>query len=127
MDDLILVRKLSRAEVLEGTRTGRPPRTKFALRNYGDKGTCLLALPSGLYREGDRAEFYLSGQGFAIQLTPDGSRLLTGKKNTRTASIPKEIRERLAGLLEGSAEIVPQEMGNRVYFFPFSQLSAAPL
>jgi len=123
MDDLILVKKLSRAEVLEGTRTGRPKRTKFALRHYNEKGSCLLALPSDLYTDGDKAEFYMSNAGFAIQLTPDGSRLISGKKNTHTASVPKEIRDRISGLVEGSIELVPQEMPDRIYFFPFSQLS----
>lgn len=121
MDDLVLVRKLSRAEVLKGTRTGRPQRTNFSLRNYSGKGTCLLALPASVYKEGDCAEFYQSGQGFAIQLTPEGSRLITGKKNTRTVSVPKEIRERLDGLVEGSVDVVPQEMPDRIYFFAFHQ------
>ena len=121
MDDLVLVKKLSRAEILEGTRTGRPQRTKFSLRNYSSKSSCLLALPASVYQEGDKAEFYLSNHGFAIQLTPDGSRLITGKKNTRTASVPKEIRERLDGLVEGSVDMVPQEMPDRIYFFAFHQ------
>lgn len=119
MDELVLVKKLSRAETLQGRRTGRPQRTKFSLRNYSSKGSCLLALPADIYQEGDKAEFYLSGQGFAIQLTPEGSRLITGKKNTRTASVPKEIRERLTGLVEGSIDVVPQEMPDRMYFFAF--------
>jgi hypothetical protein len=123
MDELVLVKKLSRAEALEGNRTGRPPRTKFALRNYSHKNSCLLALPADVYQDGDKAEFYMSGAGFAIQLTPDGSRLITGKKNTRTASVPKEVRERISGWLEGSVELVPQVMPDRMYFFAFSQLS----
>lgn len=122
MDELVLVKKLSRAEALQGRRTGRPQRTKFSLRNYSSKGSCLLALPADIYQEGDKAEFYLSGQGFAIQLTPEGSRLITGKKNTRTASVPKEVRERLTGLVEGSIDMVPQEMPDRMYFFAFHQL-----
>lgn len=122
MDELVLVKKLSRAEALHGRRTGRPQRTKFSLRNYSSKGSCLLALPADIYQEGDKAEFYLSGQGFAIQLTPEGSRLITGKKNTRTASVPKEVRERLTGLVEGSIDMVPQEMPDRMYFFAFHQL-----
>ena len=64
----------------------------------------------------------MSGQGFAIQLSPEGSRLITGKKNTRTASIPKELREKMNGMIEGSMELVPQEMPDRIYFFAFSQL-----
>lgn len=122
MDELVLVKKLSRSEALQGRRTGRPQRTKFSLRNYSSKGSCLLALPADIYQEGDKAEFYLSGQGFAIQLTPEGSRLITGKKNTRTASVPKEVRERLTGLVEGSIDMVPQEMPDRMYFFAFHQL-----
>lgn len=121
MDDLVLIRKLSRAEFLKGNRTGRPQRKNFCLRNYNSKGACLLALPGNVYQEGDKAEFYMSGSGFAIQLTPDGSRLITGKKNTRTASIPKELRERMTGMIEGSIELEPQEMPDRMYFFPFSQ------
>ena len=123
MDDLVLIKKLSRAESLIGNRTGRPQRKNFCLRNYSSKGACLLALPANVYQDGDRAEFYMSGAGFAIQLTPDGSRLITGKKNTRTASIPKELREKMTGMIEGSMELVPQEMPDRIYFFAFHQLS----
>jgi hypothetical protein len=122
LEDLILVKKMSRADILKNTRTGRPARTTFALRNYNSKGNCMLALPSDLYQDGDKAEFYMSGAGFAIQLSPEGSRLLTGKKNTRTASIPKEVRDRMVGMPEGSIELVPQVLPDRTYFFPFSQL-----
>lgn len=119
MEDLVLVKKASRADVLKDARTGRPSRTTFALRNY--KGTKIIALPHGTYNEGDKIDFYLSGSGFAVQIGPDGSRSISGKKNSRTAAVPLEVGKKLDGVAEGSHNLVADEMANRMWFFSFAQ------
>lgn len=121
MDDLVLVKKASRADVLKNSRTGRPARTTFALRNY--KGTKIIALPHGTYNEGDKIDFFLSASGFAVQVSPEGSRSISGKKNSRTAAVPLEVGKQLDGVAEGSHNLVSDEMPNRMWFFPFAQFA----
>lgn len=121
MEDLVLIKKVSRAEVLENTRTGRPPRATFSLRLYAN--ACLLAIPVGLCNDGDRADFYLSKSGFAVEIGPDCSRSISGRRSTRTASLPAEVREALAGVAEGSHSLICDERPDRLYFFPFSQFA----
>ena len=119
MEDLVLVKKASRAEVLANARTGRPARTTFALRHYG--GNCILALPHGAYGEGDGIDFFMSSAGFAVQIGPDGSRTISGKKNSRTASVPLEVRKQLDGIEEGSRDLVASQRPDGIWFFPFAQ------
>ena len=119
MEDLVLVKKISRADALENARTGRPARTTFALRQYG--GNCILALPYGTYAEGDGIDFFLSKSGFAVQIGPDGSRTISGKKNSRTAAVPLEVRKELIGISEGSLELAAEQRQDGIWFFPFRQ------
>lgn len=119
MEDLVMIKKVSRAEALENARTGRPARTTFALRHYG--GNCIIALPHSTYGEGDGVDFFLSKSGFAVQIGPDGSRTISGKKNSRTAAVPLEIRKELEGLNEGSFDLVAEQRPNGMWFFPFAQ------
>jgi hypothetical protein len=119
MDDLVLVKKATRAEILENARTGRPSRTTFALRHYG--GNCILALPHGACGETDGIDFFLSNAGFAVQIGPDGERTISGKKNSRTAAVPLEVRKKLDGLADGSHELIADERPGGLWFFPFSQ------
>lgn len=121
MEDLVLIRKASRAEVLENARTGRPPRATFSLRLYAN--ACLVAIPVGLCDEGDKADFYLAKSGFAVQIGPDCSRSISGRRSTRTASLPPEVREALDGVSEGSHTLICDERPDRLYFFPFSQFA----
>lgn len=121
MEDLVLIKKVSRAEVLENTRTGRPPRATFSLRLYAN--AALLAIPVGLCSDGDRADFYMSKSGFAVQIGPDCSRSISGRRSTRTASLPPEVREALAGVAEGSHSLICDDRPDRMYFFPFSQFT----
>lgn len=121
MEDLVLVKKSSRLEVLENARTGRPKRATFSLRFYAN--ACMVAIPTSLCDEGDKADFYLSKSGFAIQIGPDCSRAISGRKSTKTASIPPEIRAKLDGAPEGSNDLICDERPDRIYFFPFSQFA----
>jgi hypothetical protein len=119
MEDLVLIKKVSRADVLENARTGRPKRVTFSLRHYANAS--MIAVPPGSCSEGDNADFYLSKSGFAIQIGPECSRSISGRKSTRTASLPPEIRTALDNVPEGSHDLICEERPDRIYFFPFSQ------
>ena len=120
MEDLVLVKKMSRAEVVKNARMGRPIRETFALRHYAN--ACIIAIPSSVCADKDRAEFYLSKVGFAIRISPDGSRAISGRKSARSASIPLEIRDTLSGVTMGTHELITDPRSDGLYFFPFSQL-----
>jgi hypothetical protein len=121
MDDLVLIKKASRAEVLENARTGRPKRSNFSLRHYAN--ACMIAIPPDFHEDGDKADFYLSKVGFAIQIGKGCSRAISGRKSTKTASLPQEVRDALAGVPEGSHELIADVRPDGLYFFPFSQFS----
>lgn len=120
MDNLVLVKKRNRAEVLENARKGRPKRETFALRRYGD--AFIICLPHGVTADGDKVDFYLSNEGFAVKIGPDCSRTVSGKKSTKTASIPIDVRQRLQLLPEGSRSLAAQEMPGNMWYFPFSTI-----
>ena len=121
MDDLVLVPKV--AHGARGPRQGRPARVTFALRNYGD--LCFVALPRHMVQEGDGAEFYKSSKGFAIQITPDGSRKISTKKNNMSATLPKEIREQISGMFKNTITVPHAVLANSTYFFAFDDIRAA--
>jgi hypothetical protein len=123
MDDLVLIPKATREEILRDARTGRPTRKTFALRHYSN--ACILALPPGICTDSDNVDFFMSKSGFAIQIGPEGGRAITGKKNTRTASVPIEIRKMFKNLVEGSHDLIADERADRIWFFPFSQFISA--
>lgn len=125
MDDLVLVKKMTAGERNQlGMNIGRPNRTTFALRHYSEK-SFMLAIPSQIVQPGDGVEFFMSSTGFAIQLSPEGSRKLSGKRGASTANIPLEVRQHLSSAPAGSIDLnVVEEMPNRTWFFPFSQISA---
>jgi hypothetical protein len=95
----------------------------FALRNYGD--LCFVALPRHMVQEGDGAEFYKSSKGFAIQITPDGSRKISTKKNNMSATLPKEIREQISGMFKNTITVPHAVLANSTYFFAFDDIRAA--
>ena len=119
MDDLVLVVKKTTPEGI--VRTGRPARNSFALRKY--PGNCVIAVPPGIIQDGDRAEFYMSASGFAIQFTPSGSRAVSKKQGERTrmVSVPVEVSKHLQDVPDGPMELIVDERPDRLYFFPFSQ------
>lgn len=121
MEDLVLIKKASRSDVLDNSRTGRPTRATFCLRNYANAS--MIAIPPSLHSEGDRADFYLSKVGFAIQIGPGCSRAISGRKNTKTASLPPEVRTALTGVSEGSHDLIVDVRPDGLYFFPFSQFA----
>ena len=125
MDDLVRIPKISAGERNQSSKHGRPQRVDFALRCYGT--VCLLAIPNALLQDGDSAEFFKSSTGFAVQLSPDGSRKITTKKNTPsfTATLPKEIRDRLGIYFNGSITVPYTVMPNSTYFFKFADIEAA--
>jgi len=120
MEDLVLVKKISQADALANKRTGRPKRQGFALRNYSK--AVMVALPYGISKDGDKIDFYLSSTGFAIKIGPECSRAISGKKSSKTVSVPVEVRKRLEFLPEGSRPLVSDEMPGNMFFFPFGRM-----
>jgi hypothetical protein len=119
MDDLVLVQRIGKAGGPNPTRMGRPIRLSFALRNY--VSVCQLSLPVAVVNDGDAVDFYLSKAGFAVKIGPEGSRAITGKRSSRTASVPPEIRVHLKRVSEGSHDLIADDRGGNLFFFPFSQ------
>ena len=119
MDDLVLVSKNNRAAGLTGTRTGRPTRTSFGLRRYADAYT--LAIPMNVCSDGDKIDFFLSSSGFAVRLGPDGERAISGKRTARTATIPKEVAQKLTEVPQGATDLAVDVGPDNLHFFPFSQ------
>jgi hypothetical protein len=124
MSDLVLVSKRSVAEVLDESRTGRKARESFAIRTYAAGKSALLVVPSTLVNPDDKAEFYQSESGFAVKLTPDGDRSVSQKKNARTINIAVEIKNKI-NIPIGTTDLKVEDRGDRMWFFPFSQFSAA--
>ena len=121
MDDLVLVPKVPHGA--RGPRQGRPARVDFALRNYGE--LCIVALPRHLVRDGDGAEFYKSSKGFAVQISANGSRKISNKKNNMSATMPKEIRNMVNGLFQGTIKVPHTVMPNSTFFFAYADIHAA--
>jgi hypothetical protein len=123
MDDLVLIPKVSAGQRNQSSRHGRPKRVTFALRNYGT--TCFVAIPDNIHTDGDKVDFYKSSKGFAIQLSPSGTRKVTHRKTNITATLPMEIRTLLNGMFAGSITVPHTAMPNNTFFFSFSDIAAA--
>lgn len=121
MDDLVLVPKIPHGA--RGQRQGRPARVEFALRNYGE--LCFVALPRHLVRDGDGAEFFKSSKGFAVQISASGSRKISHKKNNMSVTMPKEIRETIGSIFQGTITVPHTAMSNSTFFFNYADISAA--
>lgn len=123
MEDLVLVRRIPKAELAKMSGSlGRPIRENFCLRKYSK--TILVVVPPGHFNEGDRVDFYLSksGSGFAIRVYPGGSRALSGKKGSRTASVPFDMRDKFDGIADGSYELESEEREPGLWFFYFNNI-----
>lgn len=121
MDDLVLIAKVPHGA--RGQRSGRPARVEFALRNYGE--LCFLALPRHMVQDGDGAEFYKSSTGFAIQISANGSRKISSKKNNMSATVPLEIRTLIGGAFNGTITVPHTSLANNTFFFSFEDIHAA--
>lgn len=121
MDDLVLVPKIPHGA--RGQRQGRPARVEFALRNYGE--LCFVALPRHLVQDGDGAEFFKSSKGFAVQISASGSRKISHKKNNMSVTMPKEIRETIGSIFQGTITVPHTAMSNSTFFFNYADISAA--
>ena len=121
MDDLVMIQKIGKTEAQKESRMGRPIRLSFALRNYVN--ACLLSLPAAVVTPDDKVDFLMSKAGFAVQIGPEGSRAISGKRSTRTASVPPEIRIHLKHVPEGSHDLIADDRGDNLFFFPFSQFA----
>jgi hypothetical protein len=120
MHDLVLIKKMSREEISRNSVMGRPKRTAFALRHYA--GGCILAIPYDLIIDGDSADFFMSAMGFAVQISSLGTRAISGRKNTRTVSVPIIVSAAIPDVPYGTHELIAEEMPDRMWFFRFDQL-----
>lgn len=121
MEDLVLIKKNTRNEILKNARMGRPARTTFSLRHYAD--TTLLAIPPGFVQPGDNVDFYMSKTGFAIDIGPLCERAISGRKGTSTVSAPKELHDALTGIPVGSRDVSYITLDDGKLFFPFITIS----
>jgi len=122
MIELVHIPKVPMGDRARGANHGRPARVDFALRNYGT--ICLLALPRHILQDGDGAEFFGSSDGFAIQLSPNGTRKLSNKRNTFAATLPLQIRTYVTAVVKGSITVPHTEMPDRTYFFAYADIEA---
>jgi hypothetical protein len=125
MEDMILVSKADSANGSGSTVRGRPKRKGFCLRR-NDK-LYMLGIPSGAYEDGDRINFFFSPTGFAVTISPNGERAISGKLTNRTAMIPRKISDCMANTSNGVTELIAEERQDKTWFFPFSQFSAQGL
>ncbi len=123
-DELILISKRPAADAFKDSRTGRKAREVFGIRTYAGGKAALLVVPHTMVSEGDKADFYQSSTGFAVKLTPDGDRSVSHKKNARTINIPVEVKAKIA-IPVGTKDLLVEDRGERLYFFPFAQFTAA--
>ena len=123
MEGMVLVSKVNGAAGLGGSGRGRPKRTNFCMRRYGK--VYKLSIPNGVSDGSDRIHFFLSPDGFAISITPNGERAISGGATNHTATIPRIIGKHMYNTKRGVTELICTEYQNRTWFFPFSQFSSA--
>jgi hypothetical protein len=119
MEDLVQIKKFSPQNDGSGGGMGRPRIVGFCLRRYGKVKQ--LAIPDQYVTEGDKVDFFMSESGFAVRISPDGERSITGKGKTHIASIPSSIIEKINVTENGTTLLVREERPNGIWFFPFSQ------
>jgi len=122
MEGMVLV---SKADSLNGSgslRMGRPKRTNFCIRKNGKIYT--LGIPKGFFVDGDKANFFVSQDGFAVSISPDGERAISGKATSPHTLVPRIIADQIDKIKEGTTNLVCQDQGNQTWFFPFSQFLA---
>jgi hypothetical protein len=113
---------VSKADSSNGSgslRLGRPKRTGFCVRRNGK--IYILAIPKSFLGKDDRANFFVSQDGFAVNISHDGERAISGKLTSPHTLIPRIIADQMAGIPDGTTELVCEEHSNRTWFFPFSQ------
>lgn len=104
---------------------GRPRRKNFALRCYCGSKITILSIPKHLVKDSDKIDFYVSGDGFAAQISAAGERTISRPNNSCTAGVPRGVRA-LLPIGEGTTSLkVCEDRGGGLYFFPFSQFEMA--
>lgn len=117
--DMVLVSKFKAPNQGDYRRPGRPSRTSFCLRIYGHSNH--IGLPSDECGESDRIDFFVSSTGFAIKISPNGERAISKPSTGKFASLPRKIVRIIPNLQMGVTELIASDIGNRTWFFPFSQ------
>ena len=122
MKGMVLVSKADSSNGSSGLRLGRPKRTGFCVRRGGK--IYMLGIPKGFFGRDDRANFFVSQDGFAVNISPDGERAISGKATSPHTLIPRIIADQLLGIADGTTNLVSEEKPDRTWFFPFSQFSS---
>ncbi len=122
MDGMVLVSKTDSSNGSGSLRPGRPKRTSFCVRRSGKK--YMMGIPKGLFDEGDSINFFLlPDNGFAVNISPNGERAISGKSTSPNTLIPRVIADKLISISDGTTELVAEERPDRTWYFPFSQFS----
>jgi len=119
MKGMVLVSKADSSNGLGGLRLGRPKRTGFCVRR-SDK-IYMLGIPKSFFGKDDRANFFVSQDGFAVNISPDGERAISGKLSTPHTLIPRIIANQMESIADGTTNLVSEELPDKTWFFPFSQ------
>jgi hypothetical protein len=121
MDGMVLVSKADSSNGSGSLRTGRPKRTGFCVRRNGK--IYMLGIPKSFFGKDDHANFFLSEDGFAVNISPNGERAISGKSTSPHTLIPRVISDQITGIDDGTTELVFEERPNHTWFFPFSQFT----
>ena len=122
MDGMVLVSKADSSNGSGSLRTGRPKRTGFCVRRNGK--IYMLGIPKSFFGKDDSINFFLlPDNGFAVNISHDGERAISGKSTSPHTLIPRIIADQITGIPDGTTELVFEERPDHTWFFPFSQFT----
>jgi len=106
--------------------SGRKKRQAFAVRDYGPKKTAYMVVPLCIAGDIMAVNFYMSADGFTLELSPTGNRKLSPNStgNCLTVMMPAKIRDRIATKDgAGTVDVTWDQLEDGRFFFPFRQFS----
>ena len=121
MEGMVLISKSDSSGGSGKIRPGRPKRTGFCVRRHGK--IYMLGIPKSFFGKDDRANFFMSQDGFAVNISPNGERAISGKSTSPHTLIPRVIADHITGIDDGTTELVFEERPDHTWFFPFSQFT----
>ena len=120
MEGMVLISKADSSNGSDNVRLGRPKRTGFCVRRNGK--IYMLGIPKSFFGKDDSINFFLlPDNGFAVNISPNGERAISGKLTSPHTLIPRIIADQMAGIPDGTTELVSEERPNRTWYFPFDQ------
>jgi len=117
--DMVLVSKFKAPTQGDCQRAGRPSRTGFCIRIYGQIKQ--IGLPNDECREDDKIDFLVSDTGFAVRIGPHGERAISKHRTGKTATLPIKIFKIIPNLKIGKVDLISEKIDERTWFFPFKQ------